>query len=92
MKKRLMIEGLVQGVGYRASFAQQTTALGISGWVRNLRDGSVEACIHGEVTALEALIVWSERGPPAARVSRVNVMEIEEPAPASNKFNILPTH
>jgi acylphosphatase len=88
MAKRLMIEGRVQGVGYRASFAGRAVALGFSGWVRNRRDGSVEACVHGEVAAIEAIILWARRGPPAARVSNVTVEDAVEPAPSNGTFKI----
>ena len=88
MAKRLMIEGRVQGVGYRASFADQAAALGLSGWVRNRRDGSVEACVHGDVAAIEAIIVWARRGPPAALVRNVTIEEAAEPAPTDGTFKI----
>ena len=88
MVKRLMIEGRVQGVGYRASFAAKAVALGLSGWVRNRRDGSVEACVHGEVAAMEALILWARRGPVAARVRHVAIEDAAEPAPSDGAFKI----
>lgn len=88
MVKRLMIEGRVQGVGYRASFADKAVALGLSGWVRNRRDGSVEACVHGEVEAIEAIILWARRGPPAARVRNVTIEDAAEPAPSDGAFKI----
>lgn len=91
MAKRLVIDGQVQGVGYRASFAQAASALDLSGWVRNRRDGSVEACIHGDAAALDAVVAWARHGPPAARVCSVSVTEIEEPAPIDKVFAILPT-
>ncbi len=90
MAKRLMIEGRVQGVGYRASFADQAIALGLSGWVRNRRDGSVEACVDGEAAAIEAIILWARRGPPAALVRNVTIEDDGEPAPANGAFKILP--
>jgi acylphosphatase len=85
---KLMIEGRVQGVGYRASFANQAFALGLSGWVRNRRDGSVEACVHGEAAAIEAIVLWARRGPPAARVSNVTIEDTAEPAPSDGTFKI----
>lgn len=91
MAKRLMIEGRVQGVGYRASFARQAEALGLDGWVRNCRDGSVEACIHGEVAAMDAIIVWARRGPPSAQVIGVTIEEFSADGLAGSGLRILPT-
>jgi acylphosphatase len=88
MAKRLMIEGRVQGVGYRASFANRALALGLSGWVRNRLDGSVEACVHGEVAAIEAIILWARRGPPAAQVRNVIIEDAAEAAPSDRTFKI----
>ena len=91
MAKRLMIEGRVQGVGYRAAFARQAELLGLYGWVRNCRDGSVEACIHGEVAAMDAIIVWARRGPPSARVIDVTVEEFSAEGLSGSGLRILPT-
>jgi acylphosphatase len=63
----------VQGVGFRASMAREAKRLGIVGWVRNRFDGSVEAVIAGDVAAIAELLAWAQRGPPAARVTRVGV-------------------
>jgi acylphosphatase len=91
MGKRLVIEGRVQGVGYRASFAEKAIALGLYGWVRNRRDGSVEACVDGDVPAIEAIILWAKRGPPAARVGNVIVEDSGAQASLDGTFKILPT-
>lgn len=88
---RLMVEGRVQGVGYRASFAEQARALGLAGWVRNRRDGSVEAAVDGEAHAIEAITAWARRGPPAARVSNVVIEDGPALEPAGGDFKILPT-
>ena len=69
--RHLFIYGQVQGVGYRWSLRAQASALELTGWVRNRRDGSVEALICGLPEALEALTDWSHQGPPAARVERI---------------------
>ncbi len=75
--RHLLIEGLVQGVGYRAAMRAEAERLGVTGWVRNRADGSVEAVAQGPVERLERLIAWARRGPPAARVSAVQVAVAE---------------
>jgi acylphosphatase len=75
--KHLRITGLVQGVFYRASFEEQAFALGLIGWVRNRRDGSVEALVHGEEAAVARIIEWARVGPSAAKVETVEVSEAE---------------
>jgi len=66
----------VQGVGFRYAMQHEAERLSISGWVRNRKDGSVEALAHGEAGALEALIAWARSGPPGARVGELR----QEPA------------
>lgn len=73
LTRRLRITGRVQGVGYREAMCDAALQLGVAGWVRNLGDGSVEAAVHGDPKALEAFVAWARRGPPAARVSGVEV-------------------
>ena len=77
MVKHLEIFGLVQGVGFRYHFSEQAQWLGISGWVRIRRGGSVEAMIAGTPEAVEAMLTWARRGPAAARVERIDVSETE---------------
>ena len=69
--RRLLIEGRVQGVGFRWSLHAEALTLGLRGWVRNRHDGRVEALLHGEEDAVEALTVWAWHGPDTARVDRV---------------------
>jgi acylphosphatase len=71
--KRLVISGIVQGVGFRYSMMAQARLLGICGWVRNRRDGSVEAMIAGNAGQIEEMLAWSRRGPTGAVVERVIV-------------------
>ena len=73
--RQLRIHGKVQGVWYRGSATAEATRLGLSGWVRNRGDGTVEALAIGPTAAVEAFIAWAHRGPSNARVSRVEVFE-----------------
>ena len=73
--RQLVITGLVQGVWYRESLRETAKGLGVTGWVRNRSDGSVEAVIQGEPDAIDALIEWARRGPPQARVANVAVSD-----------------
>lgn len=69
----LKITGRVQGVGFRASTRRRARDLGLTGWVKNLADGSVEAVAEGNEDDLEKLISWCKNGPRRARVDEVNV-------------------
>ncbi len=68
---RLRIIGCVQGVGFRDALRGEALRLGVTGWVRNLADGGVEALAQGDPAAVAALLEWARRGPSAARVGRV---------------------
>ena len=68
-----IVYGRVQGVAFRASTQYQARRLGLHGWVRNCRDGTVEFVAEGERPAVEQLVEWCHQGPPAARVVRVDV-------------------
>jgi len=74
---RAIVSGRVQGVSYRASTAEKARQLGLVGWVRNLRDGSVELEAEGSPDVVETLLAWCHRGPPAARVDSVTVEELK---------------
>ena len=77
--KRLVIRGRVQGVGYRYAMVDAAMASGVTGWVRNRRDGSVEALVQGDDAAVDLLIAWARRGPPLAQVHAVEP-SVAEPA------------
>jgi len=88
MAKHLNISGRVQGVGFRYSFAEEAERLGVAGWVRNRRDGSVEAVVDGAQEAIDAMVAWARRGPPSALVTDVQISEV----PGSfERFEMLPT-
>ena len=71
--RRLVITGVVQGVGFRYAMMAQARLLGVNGWVRNRRDGSVEAVIAGSVAQIEEMLAWSRIGPAGAVVDKVMV-------------------
>ena len=73
--RHLRIAGRVQGVGYRYALRGAAIARGLTGWVRNRRDGSVEAVLQGEAENVEAVLAWAHRGPPAARVASVHAQD-----------------
>jgi acylphosphatase len=88
----LRITGIVQGVGFRFALQHEADRRGITGWVRNRSDGSVEAVIQGSAEAVEAITAWARRGPPASRVVDV----LASPAPAEHdrpyqRFELRPT-
>ena len=74
----LFISGRVQGVWYRASMSNEGAKIGLSGWVRNLDDGRVEAVVEGMEDDVEKMIAWCHKGPPMASVDDV-VVEDETP-------------
>jgi len=76
--RRLIVHGQVQGVFYRGWTVETARALGLDGWVRNRRDGTVEMLVAGPEEAIESLIARCRQGPAAARVERIDV----EPADA----------
>ena len=87
---RLMITGRVQGVGYREWFRHQAEAAGVTGWVRNRRDGSVEAVIAAtDARVLDVLVTQARSGPAMALVENVAVEAA--PEPEAGPFRILPT-
>lgn len=74
---QLRIRGRVQGVGYRAWLVREAGLRGVVGWVRNRRDGSVEALLAGDEATVRDLVEACRRGPPAARVEAIETAEVE---------------
>jgi acylphosphatase len=85
------VHGRVQGVGFREACVAQAQLLGLSGWVRNRSDGTVEVLVQGPDAALEAMLRWLHRGPPAARVSAVAAREATAPVEGLVGFARRPT-
>ena len=73
VRAHVWIAGRVQGVAFRAYTVDEASVRGVTGWVGNIPDGRVEAVFEGERAVVEAMIAWCRKGPPAARVSSVEV-------------------
>ena len=73
IRRRLLISGRVQGIGYRYSCRRVAESAGVSGWCRNLPDGRVEACFEGDPAAVEWAVAWCRSGPSSAIVTSVDV-------------------
>jgi acylphosphatase len=86
---RVRIEGRVQGVGFRAWVEREAIARGLGGYVRNRRDGGVEAVFSGTERAVEAMIAACQNGPTMARVDLVKVLD--EIAHVTNGFRVVAT-
>ncbi len=87
--KRLVMSGRVQGVGFRDWMMRTARALGVSGWVRNRADGTVEALVAGDAAAVEELLRACRRGPPLAQVVEIDE-ELADP-PDRPGFHCLPS-
>jgi acylphosphatase len=89
------VRGRVQGVGYRAWVEYQAELSALEGWVRNRRDGSVEALFAGPTGAVADLVALCRRGPPSARVTEVLTEQAERAhldlRRAGESFSVLPT-
>jgi acylphosphatase len=86
-RAHVWISGLVQGVNFRYYTRQEAARHGLTGWVRNLPGGRVEAVFEGERESVQQLVDWCRRGPPSAEVTQVEV-EWEEPKADSGSFRI----
>lgn len=84
---RAVVQGRVQGVFFRAHTQEEAQRLGLIGWVRNRPDGAVETVAEGEGERIEQLAYWLHQGPPAARVSGVEIHS-EEPQGDLASFEI----
>ena len=73
ISRHFIVSGRVQGVGYRDALRDEAEKRNVSGWVRNRRDGSVEALVQGAPEAVDAIIAWARRGPSIARVTDLQV-------------------
>jgi acylphosphatase len=92
---QVTIRGRVQGVGYRAWLEHQAITCGLEGWVRNRRDGGVEALFAGPPTVVAEMVALCRHGPPAARVESVTRETADQDAlnlrQAGEQFSVLPT-
>ncbi|HEX5476656.1 MAG TPA: acylphosphatase [Burkholderiales bacterium] len=88
--RRIIVAGRVQGVGFRDALIERATILRLTGWVRNRRDATVEALLQGAPKAVESAIDWARAGPPAARVTGIEVHGVE-PDLTRSSFERLPT-
>lgn len=93
--RHVKVSGRVQGVGFRAYVEHEALARGIAGWVRNRRDGSVEAVFAGEAAAVAGMIDACRRGPPGARIDAQHQREAGEDELKLRRpgelFSVLPT-
>ncbi len=89
--RRLIVRGHVQGVGYRNYLEYKALQLGVSGWVRNRLDGSVEAVVHGAPQAVTAIIECAQRGPRASQVSGVTISDVAVAEDFRGRFEIRQT-
>lgn len=85
------VRGRVQGVGYRWSCVQKARELGITGWVRNRTDGSVEALLQGPPEQLDAMCAWMRSDVPGASVSAMDLADAPADTPAHTGFEQRPT-
>ncbi len=87
VRAHVFVEGTVQGVFFRATTHEMASALGLAGWVRNCRDGRVEAVLEGRRADVEEMIRWCHKGPPGAAVRSVDT-EWEEPRGETGTFSV----
>jgi acylphosphatase len=86
VRKRVLVDGLVQGVFFRDTCCRLAAGAGVAGWVRNLPDGRVEAVFEGPADRVDRLVAWMHEGPRGAEVSRVDVHD--EPPEGLRGFTV----
>lgn len=74
IRKNIMVKGFVQGVSYRKQTKRVAKHLGVNGWVRNVTNGTVEACLEGDEHAVDAVIAWCAFGPVKGKVDEVLIL------------------
>lgn len=75
IRNSVIVHGLVQGVSFRHYTRRRALELGVTGWVRNLPDGTVEGLLEGDSSAVQALVEWCRSGPDAAQVDRLDIRD-----------------
>jgi acylphosphatase len=88
--RQIRVSGRVQGVGFRYALCDEAERVGVTGWVRNRTDGTVEALLQGSEDAVDALVAWTRRGPPGARVTDVQTQAVERNE-SFTRFELKPT-
>jgi acylphosphatase len=86
LRRRVIVHGFVQGVGFRYTIARAAASRGVAGWVRNRPDGTVEAVFEGDPDTVDSLVRLAEEGPRGAQVERVEV--VEETPEGLQRFDI----
>jgi len=87
---KLTIRGVVQGVGFRYALRHEAQRRRVAGWVRNRKDGSVEAALQGPAERVAELIAWARQGPPGSRVDEVRI-DLTQDEPAHDGFELRAT-
>jgi len=87
IRRRAVVHGMVQGVVFRAYARDSARRIGVTGWVRNVQDGTVEAVIEGDVEGVEAMLAWLRKGSPYSCVEKVSVYQ-EQPTGEFTDFDI----
>ena len=91
LARHVLVEGVVQGVGYRQFTRRRAARLDVSGWVRNRSDGSVEAVVRGRPTDVEAILAAMRKGPPGAEVTDLRITALDAGDIEETGFVVRPT-